>query len=145
MLLARGAFELVQSFHVGSRVLTIWQIRRDSFCSRQTFGHQNFAQTFPVDFNNHIISALAAAAAGGRPSRPDYERFLQKLLCPLLRLFTGFHCFIERDAKIQTLIVRPVALPKIGLGRVDVVKPRGKLLVAAADPKTIAIIVRRST
>jgi len=44
---------------------------------------------------------------------------------------------------MNTLVARPLALPEIGFGRVDVVKTRGKLLVAAADPKAVTIIVRR--
>ena len=43
---------------------------------------------------------------------------------------------------MQTLLVRPISLPKIRLGRVDVIKSSGKLFIAAADPKTVAIIVR---
>jgi len=43
---------------------------------------------------------------------------------------------------MQTLIVRPIAVPKIGLGRVDVIKTRGKFFVAATDPKTVTIVVR---
>src|SRR2546421_8524080 len=39
---------------------------------------------------------------------------------------------------MNALVVRPVALSKIGLGRVDIIKSRGKLFVAA----TVAIIVR---
>src|SRR5256885_9647116 len=43
---------------------------------------------------------------------------------------------------MNALVVRPVAESKIGLGRVDIIKSRGNLFVAAADPKTVAIIVR---
>jgi hypothetical protein len=40
------------------------------------------------------------------------------------------------------LIVCPLSLPKIGLGSIDVIKPRGKFFVAAVDPKTVAVVVR---
>src|SRR5204862_4521921 len=92
--------------------------------------------------NNHIISALPTASSCCGPACPNQKRLLQKLFRALLRFFAGFHCFVESDSEMQTLIVRPIAYSKIGLGRVDVVKPRGKLFVAAVDPKTVAIVVR---
>src|SRR5439155_16916411 len=69
-LFVRCAFQVVQSLHVCLRVLTAGQIRRDPFRPRQTFTDQNLAQTFPVDFDNHVISALTAASSCRRPTRP---------------------------------------------------------------------------
>src|SRR5437870_2027910 len=141
LLFVRCAFQVVQSFHVCLRVLAARQIRRDAFRPRQSFTDQNLTQTFPVDFNDDIISALTAASSCRRPTRPDYERLLQKFLRPLFRLLPGFHGLIQRDAKVQALIVRAVALPEISFGRVDVVKARGKLFVGGVDAETVAIVV----
>src|SRR2546428_4003556 len=141
-LFVRCAFQIVQSLHIRLRVLAAGQIRRDPFRSRKTFADQNLAQTFSVDFDDDIISALTAASSCRRPTRPDYERLLQKFLHALFRLLPGFHGLIQRDAKVQTLIVRAFTLPEIGLGRVDVVKARGKFLVAAANSETVAVILR---
>src|SRR5207245_3336233 len=101
----------------------------------------NVARPRPVDFNADIISALTAASSCRRPTRPDYERLLQKFLRPLFRLLPGFHGLIQRDAKVQALIVRAVALPEISFGRVDVVKARGKLFVGGVDAETVASVV----
>src|SRR5207245_9977720 len=38
---------------------------------------------------------------------------------------------------------RRSTLPRIRVGRVDIIRSRGKRFVAAADPKTVAIMVRR--
>ncbi len=106
---------------------------------------KNLTETFPIDFNDHIISALAPASSCRRPTRPDYERLLQKFLRPLFRLLPGFHGLIQRDAKVQALIVRAVALPEIGLGRIDVVKARGKFFVGGVDAETISVLSGPST
>src|SRR6266446_5740781 len=141
-LFVRGAFQIVQSLHIGLAFLPVGQIRRDSFRPCETLADQNLAQTFPVDFTDHIISTLAAAPSCRCPTRPDHERLLQKLFCPLFRLLAGFHCFIECDAKVNTLLARPFWLKKVGLRRVNVVQPRGKFFIAAADAKTVSIVVR---
>jgi len=96
----------------------------------------------PVGFNDHVISALATASSCSRPTCPNQKRLLQEFLRALLGLLAGFHRFIERDAKVNALIARPFSLAKIGLGRVNIVKTRGKFSVAAAHAKTIAVVVR---
>jgi len=137
----RRVFQIVQSFHIGLAFFFVRQIRRDPFRPRQSFTDQNLAQTFPVDFNDDIISALTAASSCHRPTRPDQKRLLQKFFRTLFRLLPGFHGLIQRNAKVQTLIVRAFTLPEIGLGRVDVVKARGKFFVGGMDAETVAIVV----
>jgi len=80
-------------------------IRRGAFHPLQSFIYQNLTETFPVDFNDHIISALTAACSCRRPTRPDYERLLQKFLHALFGFFTSVHRFIQRNAEMQALIV----------------------------------------
>jgi hypothetical protein len=141
MFFPRRTFEIVQSFHLRFCFLATRRHHRHTFYARQSFTDQNLAQTFSVYLNNDVISALAAAASGCRPTRPDYEWFLQKLFRALLCFFAGLHRFVERDAEVQTLIVRSIALPKVGLGRVDVIKPRGKFFVACANMEAVTVVV----
>src|SRR5206468_12637211 len=90
----------------------------------------------------NVITALATAPTCGRPARPDYERLLQKFFRPLFRFLAGFHGLIQRDPEVNTLLAGSFGLLKIGLGRVNVVQPRGKFFIAAADAKTVSIVKR---
>src|SRR6266446_8210154 len=77
LLFVRCAFQIVQSSHISLAFFFVRQIRRDPFRRRQSFTDQNLTQTFPVDFNDDIISALTAASSCHRPTRPDQKRLLQ--------------------------------------------------------------------
>src|SRR6266480_2314282 len=141
-LFMRRVFQIVQSLHISLAFFFVRQVRSNTFNSRQTFANQNLAEIFSIDFDDDVISALAAAPAGSRPTRPDHERLLQKLFCPLFRLLAGFHGLIQRDPEVNTLLPGPFGLLKIGLGCVNVVQPRGKFFIAAADAKTVSIVKR---
>src|SRR5207244_9080204 len=60
-LFVRYAFQIVQSLHISLAFFFVRQIRRLPFRPRQSFANQNLTETFPIDFDNHVISALATA------------------------------------------------------------------------------------